>query len=82
MVSPFDASIDDEADKRYDVGEEIQFNLVLWLGVIRLNHILKRSVVGHNEAQEKEGHHFSVKVQGLGTVLENVAEGLTHVDPH
>lgn len=80
VVSPLDTRIDDKADEWYDVGEEVQFNLVI--GVARLNHVLKCSVVSHDEAQEKEGHHFPVKVQRFRTVLEHVAECMTYVDSH
>ena len=80
VVSPLDTRIDDKADEWYDVGEEVQLNLVI--GIARLNHVLKCNVVSHDEAQEKEGHNFPVKVQRFRTVLEHVAEGVTHVDSH
>jgi len=47
-----------------------------------VQHVLKCHNVRHHEAQEEESHDLAIEVECFGAVLQNVSEGVTHIDAH
>ena len=61
MICSLYTSVYNERDERYDVWKKVQLYLVSQ--VTRLHNVSYRDSIRHHEAEEKESHHFAVKIK-------------------